>query len=568
MRPSQRSAPILRLAPALTALVLVGPVAAGLLWTALPAFGWLPAIGGEGLSLQPWRSLFLAPGFATALRLSISVGLATTLLALLLALGFCAWRAARPRRRGFDRLLAPLLGSPHSAMALGFAFLIMPSGWLVRLVSPWLTGWLQPPVDLVTVQDPYGISLIVGLLLKEVPYLVLMMLAASAQVQVEQTLAVARALGQESRVAWLKTVFPQLYRQIRLPIFAVLAFSLSAVDVGTILAPTNPPPLALLAVRWLGNYDLALYFPAAAACLLQLLIALLAIGLWLLAERLVAALGRRWLERGARDRQIGIAIDAASALVLLLGGLGMASLLAMAVWSVATSWRFPDLLPQGLQGGIWREQAGRALELSGATLVIGLIAVAASLLLSLACLENEQRRNLHPGYGVLWLLYLPLLVPQIAFLFGVQTVLVKLGLDGTILGVGWTHLTFVLPYMFLSLVDPFRALDPRYAASAAALGAGPWRVFFTVKLPLLTRPVLSAVAVGFSVSLGLYLPTLFAGAGRVATLTTEAVTLATGADRRVIGVFVVLQSALPLLIYAIALVLPVLLFRHRRDMRR
>ena len=97
----------------------------------------------------------------------------------------------------------------------------------------------------------------------------------------------------------------------------------------------------------------------------------------------------------------------------------------------------------------------------------------------------------------------------------------------------WAHLVFVLPYLFLSLADPWRALDPRYARTAASLGASPVARLLGVKLPLLLRPVLIACAVAFAVSVGQYLPTLFAGNGRVATLTTEAVTLAAGADRRV-----------------------------------
>src|SRR6185369_13434875 len=198
-------------------------------------------------------------------------------------------------RGRFDRFLAPLLASPHSAIALGFAFLIMPSGWLVRLLSPWATGWEQPPAGLVTIQDPLGFSFVAGLLLKEVPYLVLMIIGASAQVPLERTMATARALGQSAAVAWLKAIFPQIYPQIRLPIFAVLAFSLSAVDVGLILAPGNPPPLALLATRWFSNYDLALYFPAAAAALLQLFIAIIAVALWYGGERVVVLVGRAWI---------------------------------------------------------------------------------------------------------------------------------------------------------------------------------------------------------------------------------------------------------------------------------
>ena len=153
----------------------------------------------------------------------------------------------------------------------------------------------------------------------------------------------------------------------------------------------------------------------------------------------------------------------------------------------------------------------------------------------------------------LWLLYLPLLVPQVSFLFGLQMVLVALDLDGGWAALVWSHLLFVLPYVFLTLADPFRALDERYARSAACLGAGPARIFWRLKLPLLRRPVLAALAVGFAVSVGLYLPTLYAGAGRFATLATEAIALSAGADRRLIGVETFLQSLLPLAGFALAL---------------
>jgi putative thiamine transport system permease protein len=75
-----------------------------------------------------------------------------------------------------------------------------------------------------------------------------------------------------------------------------------------------------------------------------------------------------------------------------------------------------------------------------------------------------------------------------------------------------------------------------------------------------------ACAVGFAVSVGQYLPTLFAGAGRIATLTTEAVTLSSGGDRRILGIYAVLQAGLPLLAYGAALWLPLLLFRRLRGL--
>jgi putative thiamine transport system permease protein len=237
----------------------------------------------------------------------------------------------------------------------------------------------------------------------------------------------------------------------------------------------------------------------------------------------------------------------------------------MAVWSVAAAWRFPDAWPGTLSLATWSAQGASVARPLATTALVGAAAVVVALGLVLACLEAEGRGRRGPL--ALWLLYLPLLIPQIAFLFGVQVALVRLSLDGTLVAVVWSHLVFVLPYVFLSLADPFRALDPRLAASAAALGAGPGRVFLTVKLPILLRPVLVAAAVGFAVSVGQYLATLFPGAGRVATLTTDAVTLSSGSDRRVVGVYAALQAALPLLAYAAALGLPALLHRDRRALR-
>src|SRR5690606_7467165 len=248
----------------------------------------------------------------------------------------------------------------------------------------------------------------------------------------------------------------------------------SVVDVAIIVGPGNPPPLAVLATRWFQGYDLALYHPAAAAATLQFLLVVLAILLWLALERPAAALNRRWLARGSRSRVPGTAAEVAGALAGLLIVLGLLSLLAMLIWSFAGSWRFPAALPDHWQLAVWQGEAGGAAVLAGTSAGIGLAAVAIALVLTLACLENEQRHGLHPGVAVLWLIYLPLIVPQIAFLFGVQVLLIHAGLDGTPAAVVWAHLVFVLPFVFLSLADAYRALDPRYAMTAAATGAGRW----------------------------------------------------------------------------------------------
>ncbi len=552
--------------PSLTLLLFLGPVAAGLIGTLLPAFGYLPALGSETLSLAPWRHLLTAPGLADSVRLSFITGLATTVVSLAVVILFCAgWHGTRGFTR-VQRLLSPLLSVPHVTVAFGLAFLLAPSGWLLRLASPWATGLARPP-DVIIIQDPAGLTLIAGLVIKEIPFLFLMTLAAIGQVDAARTRTMARTLGYGPIAAWLKAVFPQVYPQIRLPVFAVLAYAVSVVDVAIVLAPTTPPPLAVQLVRWFNDPELAMRFVASAGAILQLAIVAGAMLVWWLGERTVICLGRMWIRTGWRWRHDGWLRGAAA--VLLVGGFGVAflSLLSMALWSVAGRWRFPDALPSGLSLATWVGNADRLTAAGWNTLSVGLAVSAVALVFAVGCLENEARFGRRATNRALLLLYLPLLVPQVAFLFGAQVLLIVLNIDGSWLAVAWSHLVFVLPYVFLSLADPYRAWDDRYARTALCLGSKPWSVLRCVKLPMLLRPILVAVAVGFAVSVGLYLPTLFAGAGRFDTLTTEAVSLAASGNRRIIGAYALMQMLLPFLAFALAAAVPAWMFRHRRGLR-
>jgi len=82
-----------------------------------------------------------------------------------------------------------------------------------------------------------------------------------------------------------------------------------------------------------------------------------------------------------------------------------------------------------------------------------------------------------------------------------------------------------------------------------------------------TLPAGTVAAVGFAVSVGQYPPTLLVGAGRVQTLTTEAVALASGGDRRVIGVYALTQALAALLPFLLAIYGPRLMWRHRAGLR-
>lgn len=544
---------LLRLLPGLTVAALAAPVLAGLWGTIAPAL-----TPGAIARLWDW------PGLATAARLSLVTGLVSTAAALGITLLILAGLRGTRTFAALIRLLSPLLSVPHAAAALGLAFLIAPSGWIARALSPWATGWTAPP-DLLTLNDPAGLALIFGLTAKEVPFLLLMALAALPQTDASRRVTLAETLGYSRITAFVLAVLPALYRQLRLPTYAVLAYGMTTVDMAQVLGPTRPPTLSVQIADWMTSADLGLRPVAAAAALLQLALVGFGLLVWIAAERGLAR-GLSWAattgHRAARADALTVplALGAAGLTSLaLIGGLA-----GLALWSVAGLWQFPDTLPDSLTFKTWATAGTGLLQATLASLALGLAVTATAMVLTLGCLEAEHRHGAR-GRWIALMVWVPLLVPQIAFLPGLQALALHSGLSGWA-ATAVAHLVFSLPYAFLSLAPAFRVFDARILTLGASLGATPDRIFWRLRLPMLLRPVLTAAAVAFAVSVGQYLPTLLIGGGRIETLTTEAVALSAGGNRRIIGAYALLQMALPALAFALATALPAALFRRRRGM--
>ena len=556
---------MLRSAPVVLGILMAGPVVLGLLMVILPAFGYLPAVGREEFSTLPWRDLFSAPGIHRSALLSLVSGLVTPIIALTIVMLFLAGISGSKFDRLIRRLVSPLLAIPHAAAAFGLAFLIAPSGFLARLASPSLSGWQRPP-DLFIINDPLGLTMMAGLVTKEIPFLLLMALAALPQLDPGRRVMMARSLGYRPVLAWLFTVAPALYPMIRLPLFAVIAFASSVVDVAIILGPGLPATLSVRILGWFSDPDLSLRLMASAGAILQVIISLTAIACWLLLEKVVGHLWRYWTARGQRRRFNG--------LLLISGRIGMtvtvmllsASVSVLAINAFAGPWRFPASLPASWTWQHWANTASNLVTPVANTLLISLSATAIALVLVLATLENEQRHG-KSRFTALSLLYMPLLVPQVAFIFGLvvftETMAWQPGTWLVVVG----HCVFVIPYVFLTLSEAFRRLDPRWVHMARSLGASPNRIFWRIRLPILLGTALTASAIGVAVSVGQFLPTQLLGAGRVPTVTTEAVALASGGSRNVIAVWALLQSLIPAAGFILALTIPRLLWRKRRAMQ-
>ncbi|SIQ00532.1 putative thiamine transport system permease protein [Aeromonas sp. RU39B] len=529
----------------LTLLGLGGPLLLGLgalLLGALPVSA--PLVFGNG-SYPDWQALLLAPGLLRAVLLTGWIALASTLLgfALLCALLAHGWGSAALTR--LSGRLSPLLALPHVAFAVGLAFMLAPSGWLLRLPAQ-LFNWSQPP-DWQTLRDPLGCGLIVVLLLKELPFLLLMALARLPEQAINRQLMVGRSLGFAPAQIWWRLLIPSLWPVMRLPLAAVAAYGCGVVDLPLLLGPDAPPVLAQQLWLWSQSADLTLHPLAHRGALLLLALTLLVLGILRALEwGYCHAMKRYWLDgirRTARHYEWPAGFTRAITCIYLL------VLTALLLWSLARRWPFPALLPQGVTARLWQESLASVWPLLAQTLLLAVLS--ATLALIWALLELESRRPM-----ALWFICLPLLLPQASLLLGIELALARLNIEPGFSTVLAGHLLWVFPYVYLCLHGPWQGFDQRLLIAAQSLGASPWRSVVRIKLPLLIRPLMAAFAVGLAVSLAQYLPTLLLGGGRIITLTTEAVAIGSGLNRRLAGLYGLLQTLIPLLGFALALWLP------------
>ncbi len=553
MLPSKVSSVFLRAAPYICLTLLFIPIIAGIVGSLLPALGYFPALGSTDFSFQYFIKFLESPAIRASIFLSIWIGITATILSFFIAFFILVAFFENRGLKAVRSSCIPLIALPHSALCIALVFLLVPSGFLARVFSPWLTGWKRP-LDFLIAQDPWGISMIFSLICKETPFLVLIMLAALSQIKVHKILTAFRSMGYYKLTIWLKCILPQIYRSIRLPLYAILVFSVSVVDVALIIGPQIPPPLAVRIVEWFNHpADLNYKLSASAASLFLLFLCILLILLWELAIKGISFFTRRFLSNGNRGKKWKISFTCFRSFIRVLNLSILVGFFGLFLWSFARVWRFPSIFPTQWTTRNWLRGADLLLELFYNSLFIGATVSFISIVLVILCLERELlgfKKNRPKKFSSrgLFLIYIPLLIPQLSTMFGFQIFLAKLNWEGNLWIVLWSHLIFVLPYCFLALADTYRSFENRYKFVALGLGVSPLKFFWKVKFILLLEPILLVFAIGFSVSIALYIPTLFAGAGRINTITTEAVSLSSGANRKTIGVYAILQMLLPYLV--------------------
>jgi putative thiamine transport system permease protein len=512
-------------------------------WLLVCLISLLPILGiviglwpHEQITFSDLESFLGYQGLSTSVFMTLFSAIFSTLISLYIAFMVYSQYHLSRRLQSIEKYLAPLLSLPHLAIALGLVFLF--SDGSVFFVDSELPRKGLP-------------TLIIAIVIKEVPFFLLIFSAIGRQLPIKYWLLQGNALGYQDYRCWWFLVFPALLKQSRLALLAATAYTLSVVDVSLLVGPNIPELFAVTVYRWQTSFavgDQALAFWANA-----LLMILLVVSVFILyAHEKLAHIALKAMAIHGSRFHIGIINPVFKAWLPMTGVLTALMVVIFVLWSFGFNLHRDSFAITQSSLRLWQDEwLFFALPLQN-SLLIGLFAGVFGVAIALLALELQRQKGKYwPDYY--WLL--AIILPQLSMVLGWQ--ILHIWSQGGYHS-GWivlSHLPFTFAYAYLILKGPFQSVEPRYGLLATSFGYSSWQSWWYVRFRLLLPVIFIAFAIAFSVSIAQYIPTLMIGAGRVTTITTEAVAIASGSQQDLIALYVLLQSFLPFMAFFLAALL-------------
>lgn len=433
----------------------------------------------------------------------------------------------RPSWQTMERRLAPFLSLPHLAVALGLVYLFS-AGGLIEL------GLGRKSIT----------TLILAITVKEVPFFLFVISAIDRQIPVKKWLLQGRALGYSESASWWLLVFPLVLKQSKLALFAAMAYTLSVLDVSLLVGPNIPSVFSVLVYQWQTGFserDLSFAFWANLTLIIMLGVSIfcLYIHQWISIRlfRYLAVMASPLVMLSKLSRLALAWFPLFSA--LSLGIILLFLLRSVGFWSGET-----------YSLTLWQEEWLFVQQPLFNSLYTGLASGLIGIICALIALElQRQYRYFFADY--IWLA--AILLPQLSVVYGWQLAHTWINGSYSLFWVLVSHIPFVFAYSYLVLKGPFQSLGDEFELVARSFGYSYWQGWWRIRFMLLRPAILSAFAIGFSVSIAQYIPTLMIGAGRFPSITTEAVAIASGRDLNLTSLYMLLQSGLPMLIFIVAI---------------
>ena len=238
------------LAPAcLTVAALFGGALAGIVRASVLPFG-------GGLGLGAWRSLLHDPAFADALTFTLRITIFSTGVAAVVALTGAA--LLRDRGSAVRAALALPVPVPHLLVATLVVLWLGPGGIAERLLG-------ALPIDVV--RDRAGLGILLVYVVKEAPFLGLLVLAACGpDLRAREEAAAVLGSSPWQRLRWV--TWPAVRGPFVIGGIVVAAYVGGSFEVPLAIGPNDPPTLASFAFEATQRDAITGQAQAAAALLL------------------------------------------------------------------------------------------------------------------------------------------------------------------------------------------------------------------------------------------------------------------------------------------------------------
>jgi spermidine/putrescine transport system permease protein len=134
------------------------------------------------------------------------------------------------------------------------------------------------------------------------------------------------------------------------------------------------------------------------------------------------------------------------------------------------------------------------------SLILGLSASLAAAAIGALAAAGMNRARLPAGRAVEYLAILPIMIPEIILGMVSLAFFSLLALPFGMLTLMIAHTVMCVPYPYLLVKARLEGIDPGFVEAARVMGAGEWRAFYDITLPLIAPAVASGILISFAMS--------------------------------------------------------------------
>ncbi|MBE5856448.1 MAG: ABC transporter permease [Lachnospiraceae bacterium] len=157
----------------------------------------------------------------------------------------------------------------------------------------------------------------------------------------------------------------------------------------------------------------------------------------------------------------------------------------------------------------------------GNTLLIAFVSsLVATVIGIIACIAIQAMKKRSRSI-VIGITNIPMLNADIVTGISLMLLFITLGIRFGFLTILLAHISFNIPYVILSVLPRFKALNPSTYEAALDLGASPFKAFMKVVFPDILPGVLSGFLMAFTMSLDDFIITHFTKGAGIDTLSTK-----------------------------------------------